>query len=163
MFWENEKLIAVGYEKDGYKAITHQTRINNGDIIMNFIGQYDKNNKELWTGDIVKFDPKGHGNYILGVISYDVRVTSFTIEQLTYARDFYQTQEELDEEYQNLLKSFLQKNYQFDSPTNWYNVTFYDEMGANFSYSELEVVGTLYKNSGLIVQKQQHQDYVKES
>lgn len=133
--------------------------IGENDVLMNFIGQHDKDNKELWEGDIVKFDPRGHGNYILGVIAYDVRVASFVIEQLTHSRDFMQTQKELTEERDDHFEKYPtskldDKVYKFNSPTNWFDVTFYDQMGANFSYSELELIGIMYENPELLIQQE---------
>ena len=131
------------------------TRINllEKDIIMNFIGQHDKNHNELWCGDIVKWDPKGHKNFILGLITYDVRTTSYVIEQITTARDYFQTQEELNDQYKEDSKEVLQyeKLYKFDYPTNWYSVMFYDYDGSAFAYSELEKIGNMYDNPELLV------------
>lgn len=165
-------VLSLDWDKDGEKLVEVRvpehmcpTKFTDEDVLMNFIGQHDKNNKELWEGDIVKFDPKDHGNFILGVIAYDVRTTSFVIEQLTQARDFCQSQKELDEEFEEHSVLFPNNKpsrslYKFNSPTNWYNITFYDQMGANFSYSELEVIGTLYGNPELISQSQNYQDYI---
>jgi len=155
--------VSLDWDQDGEKLLRVviptrmlATEFTEDDILMNFIGQHDKNNKELWEGDIVKFDPRDHGNFILGVIAYDIRTTSFIVEQLTNTRDFSQTQDELDEEYIYYQKMFPNEKrnsaYDFNELHNWHDVQFYDEMGSRFSYSELEVVGTLYGDPHLITQ-----------
>jgi len=166
MHWDGDKLTSIKYIDLTNGTFAKDYTVTDDDVLMTFTGQFDKNKKEIWLGSIVKFDPREHSNYILGVVTYDVRTTSFVIEQLTQARDFYQTQKELDEEFEEHQKQFPNSKpsgniYQFDSPTNWYNIAFYDHSGSNFSYSELEVIGTLYEDPVLVTQHQEHQDYVR--
>lgn len=157
MYWEDNQLKAVQMFDSAIPHLGLYHLIEDEDVLMNFIGQYDKNGNELWEGDIVKFDPKGHSNFILGMISYDIRVTRFIIDQLTDNKDFMQTQEELDEEQQYTEKRMPSVScsdfYKFDNPTNWYDVKFYDEMGDLYCYSELEKIGNIYENPELIIKE----------
>lgn len=155
MYWEKNHLVAVGYETPTREGIEKIIKMSEKDVLMNFIGRYDKNNNELWEGDLVKFDRRNHGNYIIGVIAFDKRSSGFVIEQLTNNRDFINTQDELDEEFKQnceLFENCLKKSsyYDFNDPRNWSNVVFYDYAEANFSYDELEKIGTLYENSDLL-------------
>lgn len=135
MYWEKNHLVTVGYEDPAREGIVKIIQISEKDILMNFIGKHDKNNNELWEGDLVKFDRYNHGNYIIGVIAFDKQSPGFVIEQLTNSKDFTNTQDELDEE--------------FKHPENWFD-EFYDEAGASFTYDELEKIGNLYENSDLL-------------
>ena len=123
-------------EDPAREGIVKIIQISEKDILMNFIGKHDKNNNELWEGDLVKFDRCGHGNYIIGVITFDKQSPGFVIEQLTNSKDFTNTQDELDEE--------------FKHPENWFDIEFYDDAGASFTYDELEKIGNLYENSDLL-------------
>jgi len=163
--WESDKLTSINYIDPENTPFVRYHTIEDGDILMNSIGQFDKNGKEIWAGDIVKYDPNGHGNYILGVIVYDLETTRFIIEQLTNTRDYFHTCTELDEQFNEYCKQYPENKisgsvFQFDSPTNWYNVLFYDALGPVFSYSDLEVVGDIYTNSTIVSEKQKHLDYM---
>ena len=155
MYWEKNHLVAVGYEDPAGEGIVKIIQISEKDILMNFIGKHDKNNNELWEGDLVKFDRCGHGNYIIGVITFDKQSPGFTIDQLTNNKDFINTQDELDEEFKQNCESFkncLKKSscYNFNHPENWFDIEFYDDAGASFTYDELEKIGNLYENSDLL-------------
>jgi len=157
MYWEKNQLVAIGYEDSTKEGVVKIIKISEKDILMNFIGKYDKNSKEIWEGDLVKFDPCRHGNYIIGVITFDRQSPGFIVEQLTNCRDFISTQDELDEEFKQKCESFtncLKKSscYNFNNPENWIDIEFYDDVGACFTYDELEKIGNLYENSDLLPQ-----------
>jgi len=155
MYWEDNQLKAVQMFEPTIPHLGLHHPLETDDVLMNYIGQQDKNGQELWEGDVVKFDPRGHGNFVLGVIKYDIRLTRFIIDQLTHSTDFMQTQDELDNERkcaEKILPSATDSDfYIFDNPTNWYDVKFYDEMGDLYCYSELEKIGNIYENSNLII------------
>ncbi len=164
--WENDKIASVKYIDSADPSFVRYHTVGDCDILCHSIGQFDKNGKEIWTGDIVKYDPSGHGNYILGLVDYDSETTSFVIKQLTDARDYFYTQEELDEQFieygEQYPENKIPRNqYQFESPTNWYSVMFYDHTGKIFNYSDLEVIGDIYTNSAFVSQNQKHFDFVE--
>jgi uncharacterized phage protein (TIGR01671 family) len=155
MYWEKGHLIAIDYEDPSREGTIKKVQLLEKDILMNFIGRYDKNNNELWEGDLVKFDRYNHGNHIIGVITFNRYTSAFIVEQLTNNKDFINTQKELDEEFKQKQESFINcfkqaSYYNFNDPTNWINVVFYDYMGATFAYGELEKVGNLYENPELL-------------
>ena len=156
LYWEVGKLVRIVYtDPSKIPVLSYSVRPTEENILMSFIGCYDKNKNELWEGDLVKFDPRNHRNFIVGVIKYDKQNTKFIVEQLTDVKDYYETQDELDELYKERHSPKNVDAFNFNSSINWYDIKFYDYDGATFTFEGLEKIGTIYQNNELLIKCQE--------
>lgn len=105
--------------------------------IMEFIGKKDKNQKNMYEFDIVKwkeqlndrFEPVKRNDDILGIIAWCEDECGFVVEQLTKGK---------------LVDEMKHDTFECDT-------SFYSTDGQEFLWEDLEVVGNIFQNSDLLV------------
>lgn len=111
----------------------------NGYDIMEFIGVHDKNNKNIYEFDIVKWkepynndegsDYIQRNDEILGLVVWNKESCGFVLKQFTKGKFASEIDNQLYE----------------------YDTVFYDTEGQAFNWEQLEVVGNRYQNAELLV------------
>lgn len=107
--------------------------------LMQFIGTHDKNGKETYEEDLVKWkvsvDENNKGfkrnDYIFGLVLWDKEDCGFMVLQLTKGKCVYQGEDGL-----------------FESDTEFYSFDGAEE----FDWKELEIVGNTYENPELYLE-----------
>ena len=102
--------------------------------LMRFIGSHDKEVKEIYEGDIVKWKEQVDedksvisNEYIFGLVLWDKEECRFIVSQITKGKWSYEVEDHI-----------------FEHDTEFYS---YD--GAEFNWKELEVIGNIYENPEL--------------
>lgn len=113
--------------------------------IMEFIGQYDKNKKEIYEFDIIKWReqlgdeskwreqfgdesyPVSRNDYVLGLVAWSKEICGFTIEQLTKGKWTNEIDRHIFE----------------------YDTEFYSVEGQLFCWEDVEIVGNRCQNPDL--------------
>lgn len=112
--------------------------------IMEFIGKKDKNLKNVYEFDIVKwkeriddkFEPDKRKDDILGIVTWNDDICGFIVEQLTNGK----------------LVGEMEHN------TLEYCTSFYSTDGQEFLWEDLEVVGNIYQNHELLVNTEEEKE-----
>lgn len=108
--------------------------------LMQFIGRHDKNSKEIYEADIVKWkesiDESDEGfkrnDYIFGLILWDKEDCGFVILQLTKGKCIYHEKD---------------GDCEIESDTEFYSLD-----GAEFDWEEVEIMGNVYENPDLYLE-----------
>lgn len=121
MYHSNGSIILINISYDGYD-------------IMEFTGKYDKNKKEIYEFDIVKWKgiPDGEcvkkNDEILGLVVWSKDICGFIIEQLTEG---------------NWINEIGDCTFKYDTE-------FYSREGQEFLWEDVEIVGNKYHNPDLL-------------
>jgi uncharacterized phage protein (TIGR01671 family) len=114
--------------------------------LMEFIGKHDKNGKEIYESDIIKWrEPVGNeeqyikNEHIFGFIIWDKEDCRFMILQLTKGKLVYSLEDMISE-----------------SEMNFYSVD-----GAHFNWEDLEVRGNIYENYDLYLELSKKDDSIQ--
>ena len=104
-----------------------------GGVLMQYTGLHDKNKKEIWEGDIVKW-----------IGSYGIYAGEFLIGVIEWGEGcFFLSQKNYPDKWQ------ISKN--FEEWPDWEDPSFYDIVGEScFSWSKVEVIGNIYQHPGLL-------------
>lgn len=103
-------------------------------VLMRFIGSHDKEGKEIYEGDIVKWreqvdkdESVKTNEYIFGLVLWNKEECRFIVSQITRGKWTYKV-----------------GDHTFEHDTE-----FYSHDGAEFNWEDLEVVGNIYENPEL--------------
>lgn len=122
MYFSNGNITLVNISSDSYD-------------IMEFIGKCDKNKKNIYEFDIVKWKeiPGEDGSIIrndeiLGLVTWGKEECGFIVKQLTEGK----------------------WTNKIEDSTFGYDTKFYSELGQEFCWKDLEIVGNRYQNPDLL-------------
>jgi uncharacterized phage protein (TIGR01671 family) len=112
--------------------------------IMEFIGKKDRNNKNIYEFDIVKwneqfnnrFEPIERNDEIFGIVIWSEDECGFLVEQLTKGKCVNEM-----------------SHHTFEYDTNFYSTD-----GQEFLWEDLEVVGNLYQNPELLINTEEEKE-----
>ena len=117
MYYSNEKITLINVSSTSYD-------------LMEFIGSCNKDNKNIYEHDIVKWKEQldnesiKRNDEIFGIVAWNEWRCGFVVEQLTKGKWIYE----------------------IDGHTFEYDIEFYSMEGQEFCWKDLEVVGNKYEN-----------------